>query len=138
LAENLEKSIEREYIKSLYDTDDEVRDLGEFVVQGNKVGKKDQKEFEEFNLIDDAFRAKYAANALEVIKYQMPGVKVSTSAGQIMGLSVNRNSNPLILLDGIPSNLARIRSIPARFILKVETYLSYLEVTKWTTNPGIP
>lgn len=138
LAENLEKSIEREYIKSLYDTDDEVRDLGEFVVEGSKVGKEDQKQFEEFNLIDDPFRTKYAANALDVIKFQMPGVRVSTSAGQIMGLSVYRNSNPLILLDGIPSDLAQIRSIPARFILKVETYLSSMEATKWATDPGMP
>lgn len=138
LAENLEKSIEREYIKSLYDTDDEVRDLGEFVVEGSKVGKQDQKQFDEFNLIDDPFRTKYAANALDVIKYQMPGVRVSTSAGRIMGISVYRNSNPLILLDGIRSDLAQIRSIPARFILKVETYKSSMEATKWAIDPGMP
>jgi len=125
-----EKVMEREYLRNLYSVDENVRDLGEFVIETRKVGKEGQRVYREFDFQKLPFKSKYRTNAFEVLRNQMAEVKIKGYDRNI-SIVVHGSGSPLILIDGMRADMQHVFNLPPRFIKNVEAYISYQETAHW-------
>jgi len=143
IEDHIAKSIERQQIATFMDFDDEARDLGEVVVEGVRSDERD-KYSTEFHRLDFDQYAKQASNgvtAMEILKGRLPnviirGIGPSREAVLTYNTTIrNPNTNPIILLDGLPIAMSQLRGIPAYKIKKAEVYKGSLEYLKAGRDP---
>ena len=144
IEDHIEKSIERQMVTNRLEFDDEATDLGEVVVEGIRVEDRDKYAGGEWHRVDfDSMVQfmKYGANPLDVIKGRLPNVLMrGNQASMEPILTYNRtirtaNTNPLILLDGLPISAAQLRNMPAGRIKKAEVYRGTNELLKDGRDP---
>ena len=143
IEDHIEESIERQQIATFMEFDDEARDLGEFVVEAVRPEDAD-KYSAEFHRLDFDKYAKQASNgltALDILRGRMPnviirGVGANTEALLTYNTTIRHpNTNPIVLLDGLPISFSQLRSLPGYMIKKAEVYKGTLEYLKAGRDP---
>ncbi len=139
VEESVTSRIELESLKGLYEFDEDVRDLGEFVVEGLSAEEKYKREGLYYSLdfdslvqeVDDSY------SIFHQLRAKLPGLKIigfGSGAGVQLNYGKGKDGSPIILVDGVRLTPSQIAAYPPKAFKKVEIHKGIKEILTWSES----